>query len=255
VTATELLDVESASVRFGGITALDGVSLGVEPGQLVGLVGPNGAGKTTLFNVIVGALRPSAGRVRFDGRDITSLAVHRRARLGIGRTFQRLELFAGMTVREHVIVADRANRRGGGLLMDVLGRGRPTKDEIGRADEVLELVGLAESARAPVEALPLGQGRLVEMARSLVSRPRLLLLDEPSSGLSTEETGRLAAVIRAVMKESGVAVLLVEHDLDLVRALAERLYVLDSGRLLASGEPAEVLADAGVVAAYIGTTA
>jgi ABC-type branched-subunit amino acid transport system ATPase component len=164
-----------------------------------------------------------------------------------------LELFTGMTVREHVIVADRANRRAGGLFADVIGRGRPTKEEIQRADDALDLVGIADAATAPVESLPLGQGRLVELARALVAQPRLLLLDEPSSGLDTDETQRLAGVVREVRTELGSAVLLVEHDLDLVRKLAERLYVLDSGRLLAAGQPAEVLADAGVVAAYVGT--
>jgi branched-chain amino acid transport system ATP-binding protein len=250
---TALLDVDSISIHFGGIRALDDVSLDVAAGELVGLVGPNGAGKTTLFNCIVGLLRPSGGQVRFDGRSVTELPVHRRARLGIGRTFQRLELFPGMTVREHVIVADRANRRAGGLLADLIGRGRPTRTEIARADETLDLVGLAGAATAPVESLPLGQGRLVELARALIAQPRLLLLDEPSSGLDSGETQRLAAVIRQVTADAGSAVLLVEHDLDLVRALAERLFVLDSGRMLASGPPREVLANADVVAAYVGT--
>jgi branched-chain amino acid transport system ATP-binding protein len=249
---TALLAASNISVRFGGITALDDVSLDVKAGELVGLVGPNGAGKTTLFNCIVGLQRPSTGRVLFDGRDVTSIAVHRRARLGIGRTFQRLELFPGMTVRDHVLVADRANRRSGGLFADLIGRGRPTKEEIQRADDALDLVGIVSAATAPVESLPLGQGRLVELARALVAQPRLLLLDEPSSGLDTAETHRLASVVREVRTELGSAVLLVEHDLDLVRKLAERLYVLDSGRLLAAGKPAEVLADAGVVAAYVG---
>ncbi|MFL6239793.1 MAG: ABC transporter ATP-binding protein [Actinomycetes bacterium] len=251
---TPLLDAQSISVHFGGIKALDDVSLDVRAGELVGLVGPNGAGKTTLFNCIVGLERPSAGKVSVDGRDVTTMAVHRRARLGIGRTFQRLELFAGMSVREHVIVADRAHRRSGGLLADLVGRGRPTAVEIARAEETLDLVGLAEAAPAPVESLPLGQGRLVELARALVSQPRLLLLDEPSSGLDADETARLAGVITEIRKEAGSAVLLVEHDLDLVRALAERLFVLDSGRMLASGAPAAVLADVNVVAAYVGTT-
>src|SRR3954454_2744107 len=159
-----LLDVSSISVRFGGITALDNVSLAVAAGELVGLVGPNGAGKTTLFNCIAGLKHPSAGRVYVDGSELTGMPVRRRSRLGIGRTFQRLELFSGMTVREHVIVADRAHRRSGGLLADLIGRGRPTKAEIARADEALELVGIAGAATAPVESLPLGQGRLVELA-------------------------------------------------------------------------------------------
>jgi len=250
---TPLLEVDAVAVRFGGIRALDDVSLHVDAGELVGLVGPNGAGKTTLFNCVVGLLQPATGQVRFDGRVITQLPVHRRARLGIGRTFQRLELFPGMTVRDHVIVADRAHRRAGGLLPDVIGRGRPTKEEIARADETLHLVGLEDAVTAPVESMPLGRGRLVELARALIGRPRLLLLDEPSSGLDTAETGLLAGVVAQVTRDAGTAVLLVEHDLDLVRALAERLYVIDSGRLLASGTPAEVLANADVVAAYIGT--
>jgi branched-chain amino acid transport system ATP-binding protein len=248
-----LLEAKSISVRFGGIAALVDVSLDVGAGELVGLVGPNGAGKTTLFNCIVGLQRPSSGHVFFDGRELT-MPVHRRARLGIARTFQRLELFAGMSVREQVIVADRANRRAGGLAADLLGRGRPSSDEIERADETLALLGLDDIAGAPIESVPLGQGRLVELARALIAQPRLLLLDEPSSGLDTAETMRLSEVIKDVRDQTGAAVLLVEHDLDLVRALAERLFVLDSGKVLASGPPTEVLADVQVLAAYVGTT-
>lgn len=247
-----LLEVDGVTKLFAGIRAVDGVSLEVDAGERVGLIGPNGAGKTTLFNCILGLLRPDAGTVRFDGRDITHLAVHRRARLGIARTFQRMELFSDCTVLDHLLVAERTRRGDGSLWRDLLGRGRPRPDEVAHCMETLELLGVADLADEPIERLSLGKGRLVEVGRALMTRPRLLLLDEPSSGLDREETAALARTLREVQAERGIAVLLVEHDVELVAGFTERTYVLDFGVMLAAGPTAEVLRDVAVRRAYLG---
>jgi branched-chain amino acid transport system ATP-binding protein len=250
-----LLEATGVTKRFGGVAALSEVSLAVAEGETVGLVGPNGAGKTTLFNCLLGLLRPDSGRVTFKGVDLARLPVHRRARLGIARTFQRVELFAGMTVAEHLLVAERARRGRGGLLADLLGRGAPTADERARVEGVLEMVGLAAEADLAIESLSLGHARLVELGRALVGEPDLLLLDEPSSGLDRVETLGLAELLGSVQRERGTAVLLVEHDLEMVERVVSRLYVLDSGTLLAEGPVAAVLGDARVRQAYLGRAA
>ncbi len=249
---TALLEAVEISKRFSGIAALVDVSLEVAPREMVGLIGPNGAGKTTLFNCLAGVIEPDGGKVRLGGQDLGGMSPHRRARLGIARTFQRIELFAGLTVRQHLLVADRAQHQRGGLLRDLLGRSRPTSDERARADAVLELVGLTDEADAPAQSLPLGRGRLVELARALVCEPRLLFLDEPSSGLDGHETMAMAQVLEQVQTEREVAILLCEHDVPFVERLAARTYVLDCGRLIAEGETGEVLADRAVRMAYLG---
>jgi branched-chain amino acid transport system ATP-binding protein len=249
-----LLVASDVTKTFGGIVALDAVTLAVEPSEIVGLVGPNGAGKTTLFNCLLGMLRPDRGRITFDGTDLSRLPTHRRARLGIGRTFQRVELFPGLTVREHLLVAERVRRGNGGLLQDLLGRGGSRPDEVARAEEVLELLGIAAVGDQAVEALTLGQSRLVEIGRALIGEPRLLLLDEPSSGLDAGETLALGTVLEDVRRERATAILLVEHDLAMVRKVCERLYVLDFGRLLAEGACDDVLRDERVIAAYLGVS-
>jgi len=250
-----LLDAIGITKRFAGIRALDDVSISVDAGEIVGLIGPNGAGKTTFFNCLFGIISPDAGRVVFDGKDITRLPVYRRARLGFGRTFQRMELFGGMTVRDHLVVADRARSRRGGLLKDLVGRGRASADETARADDVLELLGLEAFATRPVEALTLGQGRLVELARALMTEPRVLFLDEPSSGLDVTETAEVADTLARVQAERTMAVVLVEHDVATVQRICRQLYVLDFGTLIASGPTEEVLADTKVRAAYLGVGA
>ena len=249
---TALLEVTGITKRFAGIVALDDVGLTVDAGERVGLIGPNGAGKTTLFNCILGVLRPDTGSVVFDGADLEGLPVHRRARRGIGRTFQRIELFGESTVREHLLIAERTRRDDGALWKDLLGRGRPRPDEVARCDAVLELLGLVDLAEEPIERLSLGKGRLVEVGRALMTEPKLLLLDEPSSGLDRDETSALASTLRQVQAEQRFAILLVEHDVELVAAFTERVHVLDFGRLLASGPTAEVLASAAVRHAYLG---
>jgi branched-chain amino acid transport system ATP-binding protein len=247
-----LLESTKLCKHFSGITALDDVSITVEPGEPVGLIGPNGAGKTTFFNCLLGMLRPDEGRVAFNGRDITRLPVYRRARLGFGRTFQRVELFTGMTVRDHLFVAERARLGSGRLWKDILNLARPTADERERVDHTLELLGLLAVADTPIESLSLGSARLVEMGRALMTEPLLLLLDEPSSGLDQSETMDLVRTLQAVQRERGTAILLVEHDVEMVQAFASRLYVLDFGIVIAAGPTSDVMSDEAVRKAYLG---
>jgi len=248
-----ILESHGITKDFSGIRALNGVDINVGEGERVGLIGPNGAGKTTFFNCLLGILTPDAGTVQFRGNDISNLRVHKRARAGIGRTFQRIELFSDTSVREHLLIAERVHNGSGAFWKDLLGMGRPAAVEIERCDDVLELLGLRELGDEPIEALSLGQGRLVEVGRALMTEPRLLLLDEPSSGLDREETAALAATLREVQAEKGFAILLVEHDVELVSKFTERLYVLDFGSLIAQGPTAETLSDPAVRRAYLGT--
>ena len=250
---TWVLEASGVSVAFAGIRALDDVSVNVEATERVGLIGPNGAGKTTLFNCLLGLLRPDAGQVVLNGVDVGGWPAHRRARAGMGRTFQRVELFSDTTVREHLLIAERIRNGTGAFWKDLIGRGRPTPDEIAACDEVLELLGIADLAAKPVESLSLGQSRLVEVGRALMTGPQVLLLDEPSSGLDRDETEALAATLRAVQGTRGYAVLLVEHDVALVADFTERTFVLDSGVLIAEGATADVLADPAVRRAYLGS--
>jgi branched-chain amino acid transport system ATP-binding protein len=255
VNATpSLLEAVGVTMTFAGITALDRVNLDVRSGEIVGLIGPNGAGKTTFFNCLLGILKPDEGRVTFDGRDLTRIATHRRARLGIGRTFQRSELFSGMSPREHFLVAERVRNGRGALWKDVLFMGGPSTDENARVDAMLELLELQAVADRPIESLSLGVGRLVEIGRALMTEPKLVLLDEPSSGLDRHETEALARQLRTVKQERGFAILLVEHDVEFVRSLVERVFVLDFGTLIASGTTDAVFADSAVRQAYLGDT-
>jgi branched-chain amino acid transport system ATP-binding protein len=250
-----LLAVHGVSKSFGGIAAVNHMTITVEAGESVGLVGPNGAGKTTLFNCICGQLRPEEGEVVLAGATIGHLPVYQRARLGIGRTYQRVEVFPDMNVREHLLVAERARRGDGRLWRDLCNRSRAEPDELQRVDEVLELIGIADRADTPVSALGLGSCRLVELARALVSEPVILLADEPSSGLDVQETHELANVLRTLQRERGMAVLLVEHDLAMVGAVVDRAIVMDLGSLVAEGTFADVMADQRVRDAYLGTSA
>jgi branched-chain amino acid transport system ATP-binding protein len=250
-----LLDAVGVSKRYAGIVALSDVSLQVFPAEIAGLIGPNGAGKTTFFDCLYGSQKPDTGRVRFAGRDISSLPEYRRTRLGLGRTFQRIELFPGMTPREHLLVAERARADTGGLWRDLTGRGRSTEAEHHQVERTLRLLGLANDADRPIEALSLGRGRLVELGRALMTNPKLLLLDEPSSGLDRQETAAMVGVLRQVCDERNTAILLVEHDVEMVTSVAPRLFVLDLGRIIASGPTDEVLNDPVVRRAYLGVVA
>jgi branched-chain amino acid transport system ATP-binding protein len=242
--ALSLLQVEQATVEFGGLRALSEVDLDVPAGQITGLIGPNGAGKTTLFNVICGLQETTAGRVLFDEADISSAGTHARARMGIGRTFQRLEIFGSLTVRENILVAAEIRKR---WAKD------SAADPRADADRVLDLIGMREKQDARSDALSTGMCRLMELGRALATRPRLLLLDEPSSGLDESETDYFAQLLERLTAE-GLAVLIVEHDVELVMRLCKRIHVLDFGRKIAAGTPPEIQANQAVQAAYLGTT-
>jgi branched-chain amino acid transport system ATP-binding protein len=238
------LEATEISVRFGGNLALDAVSVQAGAGQVTGLIGPNGAGKTTLFNVVTGLLPPTSGRVHIDGKDVTRLGPHKRARRGLARTFQRLELFTMLTVRENVRVAADIHKRWS----------RDKEDSARRTDEIIDRVGLRPCADVRVTSLPTGQGRLVELGRALACKPSILLLDEPASGQDEHETEQFAQLLRELAGE-GMAVVLVEHDVQLVMAVCDRISVLDFGRIIATGTPAEIQQDEAVMAAYLGTGA
>jgi branched-chain amino acid transport system ATP-binding protein len=248
-----VLQVYGATKRFSGIVALDDASIEIGSGERVGLIGPNGAGKTTFFNCMLGVLPLDTGRVELDGKDVTNVPVYKRARLGIGRTFQRIELFPDTSVRDHLFIAERVRRGSGRLWKDLFGLGRPKAEEVARCDEVLELLGLGELADEPIERLSLGQCRLVEVGRALMTEPKVLLLDEPSSGLDRAETTALAATLQEVQTQQGFSILLVEHDVELVSSFTTRSYVLDFGRMILEGPTSEVLASPEVRAAYLGS--
>ena len=239
-----LLDVDSATVRFGGNVALDSVNLTAETGVVTGLIGPNGAGKTTLFNVITGLLPPNSGRVRLGGRDLTRMSPTKRARQGLARTFQRLELFSLLSVRENIRVAADVRK----------GWSREKDDPAAIVDHIIDRVGLRAVADARVDSLPTGQCRLVELGRCLATKPHVLLLDEPASGQDETETVVFAALLRELAAE-GMAVVLVEHDVHLVMGVCATVHVLDFGRIIASGTPAEIQRDGAVLAAYLGGSA
>jgi branched-chain amino acid transport system ATP-binding protein len=251
------LEGVSLTKWYGGLAALDDVSVATTAGEIAALIGPNGAGKTTLFSCLTGVERPDAGQVLLDGQDVTSLSSDARARLGIGRTFQRLAIFATMTVADNLRVGAEnrttapAVRRIGRLLAGLVGvsTGDARADNL-RVDEVIELLGLGPVRDAPAGTLPTGTLRLVELGRALCHDPKVLLLDEPASGLDTAETAGLQRVLRDVAS-TGVGVLLVEHDVDLVFDLADRVYAMAEGRLIASGPPDAMRASAAVREAYL----
>ncbi|HEY4331541.1 MAG TPA: ABC transporter ATP-binding protein [Ilumatobacteraceae bacterium] len=250
-----LLDI---NVRFGGIVALDGVTLDAAAGEVLGIIGPNGAGKTTLFDVIAGVRRPSRGRIELDGRDVTRSSSSVRARLGLRRTFQRVQTFGWLTVEDNILAALEWRGGGGGFVGDVVAwpaRRRRERHRRERVAEVLDQCGLASVRDQLAGSLPIGASRMAELGRALADRPSILLLDEPASGLDHDELTRLGQQIRRARDEAGCTVLLVEHNAQFVMEQCDRIVVLDQGRVLATGTPAEIQSNALVREAYLGDVA
>lgn len=242
----DVLTVENISVQFGGHIAVNDVSLSVKPGTITGLIGPNGAGKTTLFNVISGLLTPTNGSVHFMGQDITNSAPHKRARLGIGRTFQRLELFNSLSVVDNIRVSIEISNQWGHI--------RPYQDEPNTKAEIsriLDITGLDTVRNTMATEIPTGQARLVELARALILQPKILLLDEPASGQNDQETETFGLLLRKIC-DSGVSIFLVEHDMALVMNTCDEVNVLDFGCIIATGTPSEIQEHELVIEAYLG---
>ncbi|PYN11890.1 MAG: hypothetical protein DME05_23085 [Candidatus Rokuibacteriota bacterium] len=250
-----MLSVEDLSISFGGLDALSGLSLQVTEREIFALIGPNGAGKSTVFNVVTGLYRPSRGRVAFRGDDLLALAPHEIARRGVGRTFQNTEVFRQLTAIDNVLVGRHAHLRAG-VVRGALGlasvwREEAEARELARA--LLARLGLAEVADTEAGSLPLGFQKRLELARALAAEPRLLLLDEPAGGLNPTETQTLMEVICRLRDESGLTLLVVEHDMELVMSISDRVAVLNYGRKIAEGKPREIAADPAVVEAYLGS--
>jgi len=249
------LEVQGVTVRFGGLTALDGVSLTAVPGQVTGIIGPNGAGKTTLLNVLCGFVRPESGTIRFGGRELTGLRPHRLAGLGIARTLQGVGLFGGLSVVENVMVGATVHARAG-FWSALAGAPRSDRDERRlreRALAALDQVGAAEHAEARPDTLAFGVRKRVALARALAARPSLLLLDEPASGLSEQELPELGGLISGLADDATLVV--IEHRMDLMMSVCDTITVLDFGKVIATGTPSQVQADPAVTAAYLGIAA
>jgi branched-chain amino acid transport system ATP-binding protein len=251
-----VLELRDIVVRFGSLTAVDGVSLSVHQGEIVGLIGPNGAGKSVTFNVASGLQRPTSGSVRLAGRDVTRAQAHERTALGLGRTFQTVQLFAGMTVAENLEVAAHRHTRSN-LVSDALhlpARGRALREARERSRAVLSFLGIESLGGVEATLLSVGQARLAELGRALCLQPRVLLLDEPASGLDPSETAAFTELLAKVRGVLGCGMLLVEHDMGVVFPLCDHVVVMNFGTVLASGEPAAVRDDPAVMAAYLGAT-
>ncbi|GAB89757.1 ABC transporter ATP-binding protein [Gordonia rhizosphera] len=254
-TGNARIEARDITMRFGGLTALSDVCISVPPKSIVGLVGPNGAGKSTLFGVLSGLLTPTSGTVLMDGADVTRTTPQSRAARGMARTFQHPELFLSLTVREHVVLADRIRHARSRIWSDLFtGRGfaRSSSAEDQRVDALVDALNLGAIRDRAVGDLPLGSCRLVEVARALAVEPSVMLLDEPSSGLDVRETEELANVMEAVVHDHGVSLLFVEHDVELVLRICDTVHVLDFGAKIAEGTPAEIRSDPSVRAAYLG---
>ena len=249
------LQVSDLSMRFGGLLAVDGVSLSVHERQIVSMIGPNGAGKTTVFNCLTGFYQPSGGKIMLRGQDITGLPGHQIARRGVVRTFQNVRLFRGMTAVENLLVAQHRHLKSNMLagLFKTPGFRQSEKQALEFAEHWLERMNLLDVANRSAGTLACGQQRRLEIARCMMTRPSLLMLDEPAAGLNPRETEELKELIATLRDEDGMTVLLIEHDMKLVMGICERIYVLNYGRVIAHGSPAEIGKNAEVIAAYLGT--
>ena len=250
-----LLQVEDLAIQFGGVRAVDGVSFAVEPGEVFAIIGPNGAGKSTIFNLISRIYQPSQGRIRFDGRDITGLRAHEFAGLGIARTFQNIELFDHSTVLDNLLMG-RHSHRSTNFVEDILFLPKVRRAERAhreRVEQVIEFLELEAYRNKMIAGLLYGVRKVVEIGRALAIGPRLILLDEPASGLSVEETREVAFWIEDMRRDMGLTVVMVEHDMSLVTRVCDRVLAVANGRPLALGSPAEVQANRDVKAAYLGT--
>ena len=254
MTGDLLLSAKNLSVRFGGVLAVNGVGFDVRRGEVFTLIGPNGAGKTTVFNLISRIYTPTTGTIEFEGRSLTERAPHEIAGLGIARTFQNIELFENASVLQNLLIGRHSHRRTG-LASELLFLPKTRQAEVAAreaVERVIDLLDLQHHRESPVGGLPYGVRKVVELGRALCTEPKLLLLDEPSSGLNVEETDDMAFWIDDITRELGITVLMVEHDMSLVSKVSDRVLAMNQGEVLAVGTPAEVQANAGVIEAYLG---